>query len=113
MVDEATKACEPLLGTGTRDYRTTVALIDFDEDTTFELCATFERNGDSANCRDGGAEVAESCVRSDQNQPMELSAVSNDRCLRTDDTRVTVRVRAIDAPACAPYGLRFVVENAN
>ena len=107
LIEERGGFCVPLTGVLGDDYEVTVTLSG-DEDQQYRVCTKFE-SGDAPGlggmC---GGNGIDDCVEGPGNMEFTKSVTTEDRCARSDDTRVVVKVEALNVMACESYTLSIV-----
>jgi hypothetical protein len=106
LISERGGFCVPLLNALGDDYEVTVSLAA-DEDQQYRVCTKFER-GDAPGVAGLCGGGVDDCIEGPGNMEFTRKFTADDRCGRTDDTRVIVKVEAINVMACESYTLTIL-----
>ncbi|MEE2789170.1 MAG: MopE-related protein [Myxococcota bacterium] len=108
LIDEDSNIC--VFGLGTSDYRATVSVIG-DENQRYRLCTSSAKGNSPGLDAVCGEFPADNCVEGPGNMVLTREIDFYDRCTRSDDGRIAIRVEALGAMECQSYQLSVVSRN--
>ena len=104
LIEEGNNLCVPFTGVGAKDYKITVAVAG-DEDQQYRVCTKFVvGNGPGLGDACGGNGI-DDCIEGAGNMEFTKQHTTDDRCGSTQDTRVVIKVEAVNVMACGSYTL--------